>query len=118
MKSYYMGCFIFPVPKKHQKSYLKMSKASARIWKKNGALNYVEAIAVDTNAKKSGSFPKCVNLKSSEVLYLGYALYKSRKHRDQVRAKVMKDKAFIALWSEIPFSVNRMVWGGFKTISD
>ena len=61
------------------------------MWMKHGALSYVEAVADDVKPGKSTSFPQSVKLKDGETVIFAWITYKSRKHRDQVNAKVMKD---------------------------
>jgi len=112
----YVDGFIIPVPKKNLKAYTKMAQLSAKVWRKCGALQYVESVGDDVPKGKITSFPKSVKLKSSEVAVLGYAVYKSRKHRDQVMKKVMSDPSLIKMWDNMPFDGMRMVWGGFKSI--
>jgi len=45
-------------------------------------------------------------------------VYKSRKHRDQVNAKVMKDPRLAKMMDPkaLPFDGKRMFWGGFKVV--
>jgi uncharacterized protein YbaA (DUF1428 family) len=47
-------------------------------------------------------------------------VYKSRKHRDSVNAKVMKDPRITAMMNPkaMPFDGKRMFWGGFKVLVD
>ena len=113
--SQYIDFFIIPVPKKNLSVYRKMSKVSARAWKKAGALKYVETFADDAPKGKITSFPRSVKLKSSEKLVVGYAVFKSRSHRDQVMKKIHEDEALIKLWEKMPFDGMRMIWGGFKS---
>lgn len=112
----YVDGFVIPVPKKNLKAYQAMAKKSAKAWIKCGALDYVESVADDVSKGKITSFPRSVKLKSGETVIFAYAVYKSRAHRDQVMARVMKDKVIAALWDNMPFDGMRMIWGGFKTI--
>jgi len=114
--AHYIDSFIIPVPKKNMKTYLAMAKKAAKTWKKHGALEYVETTADDVAKGKITSFPRSVKLKSTETVVFGYAVYKSRAHRDQVMAKVMSDVALVSAWEKMPFDGMRMIWGGFKTI--
>lgn len=113
--AHYMDCFVIPVPKKNIKAYRAVAKVSAKAWIKAGALSYVETFADDVPKGKITSFPKSVQLKSGETLAFGYALYKSRAHRDRVMAKVHQDEELMKLWENMPFDGMRMIWGGFKT---
>ena len=112
----YVDGFIIPVPKKNLKAYQAMAKIAAKVWIKCGALEYVESLADDVSKGKITSFPRSVKLKSGEVVVLGYAVYKSRAHRDRVMKKVMQDESLMKLWGTMPFDGMRMIWGGFKTI--
>jgi uncharacterized protein YbaA (DUF1428 family) len=93
-----------------------MAKASAKAWKKAGALEYVECQADDVPKGKITSFQKSVKLKGSETVIFSYAVYKSRAHRDRVMAKVMKDQDLMKMWDKMPFDGMRMIFGGFKSI--
>ncbi len=111
----YVDCFVIPVPKKNMAAYTKMAKVCAKAWIKHGALEYVESIADDVSKGDITSFPRSVILKKSEVVIASYAVYKSKAHRNQVMAKVMKDESVLKLWDNMPFDGMRMIWGGFKT---
>src|SRR3989339_778276 len=39
----YVDGFVLPIPKKNIASYLKMAQMGAKVWKKYGALEYIEA---------------------------------------------------------------------------
>jgi uncharacterized protein YbaA (DUF1428 family) len=112
----YVDSFIIPVPKKNVKLYQAMAKKSAKAWMKAGALQYVETMADDAPKGKSTSFPQSVKLKAGEVVVTGFAVYKSKAHRDQVMKKVMSDPVLMKEWENMPFDGMRMIWGGFKTI--
>ncbi len=110
----YIDCFVMPVPKKNLAAYKKMAKASAKAWKKAGALKYFEAIGDDVPKGKITSFPKSVKLKSSEKVVFGYAIYKSRAHRNAVMKRIHKDPVMMEFWENMPFDGMRMIWAGFK----
>jgi uncharacterized protein YbaA (DUF1428 family) len=111
----YVDGFIVPVPKKNMKAYLKMAKMCARIWKEHGALEYRECVAEDVKVGKWTSFPRSVKMKSSETVVFSYIVYKSRKDRDKVNAKVMKDPRLTGMMTpkNTPFDAKRMIYGGF-----
>jgi uncharacterized protein YbaA (DUF1428 family) len=48
-------------------------------------------------------------------VFFSWATYRDRAHRDEVIAKVMVDPRMKAPVGP-PFSGDRMLWGGFKTI--
>jgi uncharacterized protein YbaA (DUF1428 family) len=63
-------------------------------------------------------YPRLLKLKSSEVVFYSFIVYRSRAHRDAVNAKVMKDPAIhkIIQGKAMPFDMNRMSYGGFKVL--
>jgi uncharacterized protein YbaA (DUF1428 family) len=119
----YVDGFVLAVPKKNLKTYKKMAQAGGKMWRKYGALDYVECVGEDLHPKMGGmkalTFPKLAKLKPGETVVFSYIVYKSRKHRDQVNAKVMKDPSMKEEnWKDtpMPFDVKRMAYGGFKVL--
>lgn len=114
----YVDGFIVPVPKKKLDAYIKMAKLSSKIWREYGAIDYRECVADDVTWGKRTSFPRSVKQKTGETVVFAWVTYKSRKQRDSVMAKVMKDKRLAAFMDpkKMPFDTKRMIWGGFKTI--
>ncbi|MBK8286807.1 MAG: DUF1428 domain-containing protein [Ahniella sp.] len=113
----YVDGFVLPVPTANLAAYKKMARLGRKVWMEHGALEYVEAVADDVKPGKWTSFPQAVKLKEGEVVVFAWITYKSRKHRDQVNAKVMADPRLKAMGSKsMPFDGKRMFWGGFKTI--
>ena len=114
----YVDGFVLPVPTAKVADYKKIARKAAKIWKDHGALEYVEAVADDVKPGKWTSFPQAVKLKEDEVVVFAWIIYTSRKHRDQVNAKVMADPRIKAMggMEAMPFDGKRMFWGGFKTI--
>jgi uncharacterized protein YbaA (DUF1428 family) len=113
----YVDGFIVPVPKKKMAAYRSMAKKASKVWRDHGALDYAECVADDVKVGKWTSFPRSVKLKRGETVVFSYIVYKSRKHRDAVMAKVMKDKRLASMMdmSNMPFDGKRMIYGGFKT---
>ena len=76
----------------------------------------MECIADDVKPGKWTSFPQAVKLKPGETVWFSWIVYKSRRHRDRVNARVMKDKRIAPMMDPktMPFDGKRMFWGGFK----
>ncbi len=112
----YIDGFVLPIPKRNAPAYRKMAKTAGKVWREHGALEYMECIADDVKPGKYTSFPQSVKLKKNEVVWFSWIVYKSRKHRDQVNAKVMKDPRLAAMMDpkKMPFDGKRMIMGGFK----
>ena len=114
----YVDGFVLPVPKNKLAQYRRMARLGGKIWKEHGAIEYVECVADDVKPGKHTSFPQSVKLRKGEVVVFSYAVYKSRKDRDRVIAKVMKDERLADFMDpkKLPFDGKRMFWGGFKPI--
>lgn len=111
----YVDGFVLPIPKKKVAAYRKLARLGAKVWKEYGALDYRECIADDVKPGKTTSFPQSVKLKRDEVVWFSYIVFKSRRHRDQVNAKVMKDPRIAGMNpKDMPFDARRMIYGGFK----
>jgi uncharacterized protein YbaA (DUF1428 family) len=114
----YVDGMVTPVQKRHTAAYVRISRTFGKVWRKHGAIEYRECIADDVQWGKRTSFPRSVKLKRGEVVWLSLAVYRSRKHRDQVNAKAMKDPRVAALITskKLPFDTKRMYFGGFKAM--
>ena len=112
----YVDGFVLPVPKKNLDAYRRMARKAGKVWMEYGALQYMECVADDVKPGKITSFPQSVNLKNDETVVFSWIIYKSRKHRDSVNAKVMADPRVASMMDPktLPFDGMRMIWGGFK----
>jgi uncharacterized protein YbaA (DUF1428 family) len=112
----YVDGFVLPIPKRNSAAYRRIARKAGKVWREHGALDYVECIADDVKPGKHTSFPQSVKLKPGEAVWFSYIVYKSRRHRDQVLAKVMKDPRLAKMMDPkaMPFDGKRMFWGGFK----
>ena len=109
---------MIPVPKKKLAAYFRMAKKASKIWKEYGALDYKECVGDDLDIKFCLPFPKGIKSKPGETVVFSYIVYKSRKQRDQVNAKIMKDPRMNAMCDpkDMPFDAKRMLYGGFKAV--
>ena len=116
----YVDGFVLPVPKKNLAAYRRMAAKAGKVWREHGALEYRECVADDVKAGKWTSFPQAVKLRPAETVWFSYAVYRNRKQRDRVIAKVMKDKRLAGMMDpkKLPFDGRRMFWGGFKVMVD
>ena len=65
------------------------------------------------------TFPRITKAKPDETVVFSFITFKSRKHRDQVNAKVMQDPLMNDPKMKdmpMPFEMKRMAYGGFKAI--
>jgi uncharacterized protein YbaA (DUF1428 family) len=117
MANYVVG-FVVPVPRRKLAAYLKLARRVGKVWREHGALEYHECVADDVKPGKHTSFPQAVKLKKGEIVVFAWAVYRSRKQRDRVDAKAMKDPRLADMMDpkKMPFDGKRMFWGGFKTV--
>ena len=116
----YVDGFLLAVPKKNLQAYCRMAQKASRVWREHGAIDYKECVGDDLKVKMGRPFPRLAKTKPSETVVFSYIVYKSRAHRDRVNAKVMKDPRIKNMCDpkDMPFSVKRMSYGGFKVLVD
>lgn len=115
----YVDGFVLPVSKKKLPAYRKLAQKAAKVWMGHGALSYMECVGDDLKIAGVLSFTTLAKAKPSETVMFSFITYKSKKHRDQVNAKAMKDPVLAAMCSDpkkAPFDCTRMAYGGFKTL--
>lgn len=120
----YVDGFVFVVPKNKLSEYKKMAEEGARIWMKFGALSYMECMGDDLVPKgmdgmKPLAFTKLAKAKPNETVWFSFIVYKSKKDRDQINAKVMKEMEKAMDKDKnmtMPFDMKRFAYGGFEVI--
>lgn len=118
----YVDGFVIVVKKSKLKEYKKMAQDGGKLWKKHGALEYLECVGDDLNPKgpmKTLTFPKMTKTKKDETVVFSFITYKSRKHRDEVNKKVINDIVMNDPKNKntvMPFDMKKMAYGGFNAI--
>ena len=113
----YVDGYVLPVPKKTLNAYARLAKKAGKIWREHGALEYRECAGEDLDVKWGVPFPRKIKVRRGETVVFAWIVFKSRAHRDQVNAKVMKDARLAKMnEKEMPFDCKRMVYGGFKVL--
>lgn len=114
----YVDGFVLPVPKKNLQAYRRIARKAGKVWVEHGALEFRECVADDVKVGKLTSFPRSVKLKPKETVIFSWIVFKSRAHRDQVNAKVMKDPRLAKMMDlkAMPFDAKRMIYGGFNVL--
>ena len=101
-----------------------MAQDGGKLWKKHGALEYLECVGDDMNPSNMGpvkllTFPKMTKTKSDETVIFSFITYESRKHRDEVNKRVMTDPVMNDPKNKnmkMPFDMKKMAYGGFNAI--
>lgn len=118
----YVDGFVLVVPKGKNEEYKKMALGGRDIWMKHGALAYYECRGDDMtqNAmgdEKTRAFPEMTGAKKDETVWFSFIVFKSKKHRDEVNAKVMEEMNRQMEGNNdmsMPFDMKRMAYGGFQ----
>ena len=116
----YVDGYVLPVPLAKLAEYRRLARKAGKIWVEHGTLEVHECVADDVQPGKHTSFPQAVKLKADETVVFSWIVFKSRKDRDRVNAKVMADPRMAFMTradpANLPFDGPRMFWGGFKPI--
>ena len=116
----YVDGFVIPIKKRNLKAYRKLAILGSKLWKEHGCLDYRECVADDLTPSMPGqtagsSFRRMCGLKNDETVVFSYIVFRNRKHRDQVNAKVMKDPRMADMPEQkMPFDMKRFAYAGFK----
>lgn len=122
----YVDGFILVVPKKNALDYKKMATLGKKVWMKHGALDYKECKGDDLKPNMGGmpvrTFTKLTLAKPTDDVWFSYIVFKNKKHRDQVNARVMKDPEMNnPEWGDknkMPFDMQKFSYGGFTVEVD
>lgn len=120
----YLDGFVLVVPKDKVEEYKKMTRMGVESWMKHGALEYIESVGEDLEPKDMGGgkplgFMEMTGANKNETVWFSYIVYKSKEHRDEVNAKVMKEMSEMGDGNfEMPFDMKRMATGGFEVVTE
>lgn len=114
--THYVDGYVVPVPAAKLAAYRRIARLAGKVWIEHGALEVRENVADDVKPGKLTSFPQAVKLKAGEVVVFSWIVFKSRRDRDRINAKVMADPRLAKMMDPkaMPFDADRMFWGGFK----
>ena len=118
----YVDGFVLVVPKEKVEAYKEMAKIGAESWMKHGALEYMECMGDDLEPKDMGmgmarAFTEMAGAGEDETVWFSFIVYKSKEHRDEVNAKVMKEMSEMDSKDfQMPFDMKKMSTGGFEVV--
>jgi uncharacterized protein YbaA (DUF1428 family) len=114
----YVDGFVIPMAKKNIEQYRQIAQKAGKIWREHGALEYRECVGEDLDVQMGFPFPRLAKAKRGETVLFSWIVYKSRAHRDNVNAKVMKDPRILNMMKDqkMPFDMKRMTYGGFSVL--
>lgn len=121
MKKYVDG-FLLVIPKNKTEEYKKMAIMGRDSWMKHGALGYYECkgndlVPQEMGGEKPRGFMDTAGAKDGETVWFSFIIFKSKEHRDEVNAKVMKEMSEQMKDGkdmQMPFDMKRFSYGGFE----
>lgn len=113
----YVDGFVIPVPRANLGAYFEIARKAGELWKKHGALEYVECVGDDVPVGEHTSFPRSVKLEADEVVVFSWIRFASREDRDRINAAVMGDPD-VGSPQDMPFDARRLIFGGFTARVD
>ena len=115
----YIDGFLLAIPRRKVDKYRRIARRAGKIFRKHGALEYRECLGDDLKNRMGVSFTKSARARTGEVPVFSWIVYRSKKQRDSVNAKVVKDPAMLKMMDEASmFDMKRMAYGGFRVIVD
>ena len=117
----YVDGFVLVIPDNKSEEYRKMAEGGRDSWMKHGALAYYECRGDDLAPLKMGgekarSFSDITGARAGQTVWFSFIIFKSKAHRDEVNAKVMKEMGEMAEEYKdmvMPFDMKQMAYGGF-----
>ena len=113
----YTDGFVVPVPEGKRDAYRELAAKMAKVFRQHGATRVVEAIADDVKRGKVTDFYRAVKAEDGETVVFSFIEWPDKQARDDAWAKIMADES-MKPDGEMPFSGQRMFWGGFEPIFD
>ena len=115
----YIDGFVLSVPKEKRGEYKKLAKEAAIVWKKFGAIDYIESRLDDENPENVAfTFHKMAKAKENEEVWFSYITYESKAARNKVNKQAIKyfeeKYSTDTMQKQMPFDMKRLARGGFK----
>jgi uncharacterized protein YbaA (DUF1428 family) len=113
----YTDGFVVPVPEGKRDAYRELASKMAKVFRQHGATRVIESIADDVQHGKVTDFYRAVKAEDGETVVFSFIEWPDKQTRDEAWKKIMEDES-LRPQGEMPFSGQRMFWGGFEKIVD
>jgi uncharacterized protein YbaA (DUF1428 family) len=113
----YTDGFVVPVPEGKRDAYRELAQKMAGVFRQHGANRVVEALSDDVPHGKITDFYRAVKAEDGETIVFSFIEWPDKQTRDDAWAKIMADES-MKPEGDMPFSGQRMFWGGFENILD
>jgi len=113
----YTDGFVVPVPEGKKDAYRALAAKMAGVFRQHGATRVVEALSDDVPKGDVTDFYRAVKAEGDEKIVFSFIEWPDKETRDQAWQKIMSDET-MKPEDDMPFSGQRMFWGGFEPILD
>jgi uncharacterized protein YbaA (DUF1428 family) len=113
----YTDGFVVPVPEAKRDAYRQLASRMAKVFRQHGATRVIEAIADDVPHGQVTDFYRAVKAEDGETVVFSFIEWPDKATRDEAWQKIMNDET-LKPEGDMPFSGQRMFWGGFDKIVD
>jgi uncharacterized protein YbaA (DUF1428 family) len=113
----YTDGFVVPVPEGKRDAYRELATKMAGIFRQHGATRVIESIADDVKRGEVTDFYRAVKAEEGETVVFSFIEWPDKATRDDAWKAIMADES-LKPDGDMPFSGQRMFWGGFEPILD
>jgi len=113
----YTDGFVVPVPDGKRDAYRQLAAKMAGVFRQHGATRVIESIADDVKHGEVTDFYRAVKAEEGETVVFSFIEWPDKATRDDAWKAIMADES-LKPEGEMPFSGQRMFWGGFEPILD
>ena len=113
----YTDGFVVPVPEAKTEAYREMASKMSKVFRQHGATRVLEALSDDVPRGEVTDFYRAVKAEDGEKVVFSFIEWPDKATRDQAWEKIMADES-LKPEGDMPFSGQRMFWGGFEPILD
>ena len=113
----YIEGFILAVPEDRKEEFIAHAEAGFEVFKDCGVLRHVECWEDWVEDGKVTDMRRAVKAEPGEKIVFSWLEYPSKEVRDAAVEKMMADPRMEAA-GPMPFDGQRMIFGGFETLSD
>ncbi|PCG13532.1 DUF1428 domain-containing protein [Sphingomonas adhaesiva] len=114
----YIEGFLTPVPGHRRDDYVAHANAAFAILRDVGVTRLVEAWGEDVPRGTVNDLWGAVDAQAGEAVVFSWFEYPDRATRDAASERMRTDPRMEALGAGMPFDMRRMIWGGFRVVSD
>ena len=113
----YVDGFVVPVPEGRREDYRQLAAKMAKAFLQHGAARVVEAFGDDVPRGEVTDFYRAVKAEDGEAVVFSFIEWPDKAARDSAWQAIMADES-LKPQGDLPFSGQRMFWGGFDKVID